>query len=418
MKMTTHRNIIAACTTLAMLTVWGAAPADAKKRPTNQPATQAANDATEQTAQPPLWRISNDRGEIYILATLHFLPDDIAWRSRDIARAIDASEAIWLEVDAQSPAAQDAARRIIAEEGANPEGVLLSDLLTKEDANRLATFSNTTNAPIDVLNAMAPWQAFFAIGVQEIIDSGLKPGEGIGVTLSKEAIARGRRIRFLDTIDDQLLAFAALSTATQIELTRLRLARWGAHTEHLDALAAEWTAGDLTQLDILLNAPLRDQAPAAYQQLVIDRNAAWADRLVSILTSAPGRHFMLLNAANLAGPDNLIRLLANKGISVERIGAPASPAATASETMSEAMSETMPETAPESLAADRPPVDAPIDEASANADITQTDVGSSIATADNVITSDSIDEETGDDVRALLESMRQADDEERQDDKR
>ncbi len=309
---------------LMALTITLAPDAEAKKRKKNKDKEEIIEQETQ--IAPPLWRLNGNRGDITILAALHFEPTDIEWRSRDIARAFDGAESIWLEVDGQSPSAQEAAQRIIRENGANKAGVLLSDFLPDEDKDRLTAFATEAGAPIDALEGMAPWQAYLAIGVHEMIDSGRQPGAGISATLSNEAIARGRRIRFLETLENQLTTFSNLPEEDQAAIVSLRLNQWPARNGNLDEMANAWAVGDTDRLDALMNEPLRNASPAAYDALIRQKNAVLAERLSRILDNEPGRHFLLLNAANLSGPDSVIAMLRSTEVDVERIGALSSAA--------------------------------------------------------------------------------------------
>ena len=61
-----------------------------------------------------------------------------------------------------------------------------------------------------------------------------------------------------------------------------------------------------------------DRDPDLRARLLTDRNRRWVARLNDLL-ARPGTHFVAVGAAHLAGPANVVELLAKDGVAVERL---------------------------------------------------------------------------------------------------
>ncbi|MFU8878277.1 MAG: TraB/GumN family protein [Wenzhouxiangellaceae bacterium] len=79
----------------------------------------------------------------------------------------------------------------------------------------------------------------------------------------------------------------------------------------------QWLHGDIAALERAIEE-YRAQSEVLFQALLARRNQQWASRVLQQLDS---QHSTLLvaGAAHFAGPDNLLQILENKGLSVERV---------------------------------------------------------------------------------------------------
>jgi hypothetical protein len=108
----------------------------------------------------------------------------------------------------------------------------------------------------------------------------------------------------------------AISFFTFEQISYLVDADAGKTAEKMQELVAAWAAGDVER--ILKDFDDANLSPELEKRLFRDRNAAWADWVQTTL-KRPGRHFMAVGAAHMAGPHSLIALLKARGFKVKRV---------------------------------------------------------------------------------------------------
>jgi len=269
---------------------------------------------------PPLWRLADEDTEIWLFGAYYAPPAGRDWRSDALARAIDSAETIWFEADADAPGAAEAVAGLMQTAGTNPDGTKLTRLLG-EDALGLAAIATNLDIDVGALEPMRPWRAHLILTVRFIAEQGVEPGAGVEKQLLAEAKARGRNLRFLQTIEQQVSTFAALSSEAERNLLKGTIRHWTTQAADFDKAGEAWRVGDLDALDGYLNAALRESAPGAYETLVIDRNEAWAEKIARLMAE-PGDILIAAPAAHFVGPDSIIDQLTARGFAPTRVDGP------------------------------------------------------------------------------------------------
>jgi len=282
------------------------------------PSNTASSDTKPASATPPLFKITDEDTEIFLLGTFHFQPKDFNWRSKEINNVIDRAETIWVEVESDSINFGNTAKKIVEEKGSNPDGVSLTSLLDEKSGLRFSAILESLNIPTDALDAMRPWQGFLALSSQLIASEGYNPASGIDANILREARLRQRNINFLETAEEQLSLFTELDSQTEIALLQLTINNWAKQKDQLTLLLNAWITGDLEKIDTLMNDVLRKNAPAVYQRLITDRNHRWAEK-ISTLLEEPGVILVAVGTGHLVGEGSLPALLQGANLNIKPI---------------------------------------------------------------------------------------------------
>ncbi|MGE0408980.1 MAG: TraB/GumN family protein [Amphiplicatus sp.] len=269
-------------------------------------------------AHPPVWRLADEDSEIFIVGTFHILPPGLDWRSDALAKAADRAETYWFEAEVDTNEARQKTLEVMTREGFNKPGVTLANILGPDDAARLKTVAADVGLPMNVIDPMRPWQAFLAISVQFIVSEGFDPDSGVETVLLKEARARGRSLRYFESVEEQLALFTTLPPETEKQLLVVTLRDWEKQKADFDTLFAAWRDGDVETIDRLMNEAMRDEAPAVYDKLVIERNQSWAEEIAKAMAGS-GRILVAVGAGHLVGEQSVPALLEAKGFAVERV---------------------------------------------------------------------------------------------------
>jgi uncharacterized protein YbaP (TraB family) len=276
--------------------------------------TASAVAAFPAAADPALWVVRDEDSTIYLLGTVHVLRPDTVWRSPAIDRAMAEADALWIEVEADDPAAMQPLVRKYGLDPANP----LSGKLTPEQKARLDAAAAAMGASGAALDPMRPWLAGLTLSIGPLVKAGYDPASGVESRLKAAARDAGKPIRTLETLEQQIGFFADLPPAVELAFLLSALDEMDSGPAMLDALVAAWSAGDMEALNELMVSEMVADYPELYQALLVRRNKDWAGQIQTLL-GGKGVSVIAVGAAHLVGDDSVQAQLLARDIAVERL---------------------------------------------------------------------------------------------------
>ena len=169
------------------------------------------------------------------------------------------------------------------------------------------------------LEPMRPWLAAMILTELPLQSAGYDPNAGLDMTLKAEADKRGEKIVGFETIEDQVRDLADLPERVQIKFLETTLDDVSKGLALVDTLAKAWINGDTKTINELALQDARAQAPEVYQQLLLQRNIQWSDKIADLLKRS-GVQLIAVGAAHLVGDDSVQAQLAKRGIRVDHAG--------------------------------------------------------------------------------------------------
>ncbi len=270
--------------------------------------------ATPAWAVPAMWQVEQGKRQITLYGTIHALPKGTDWLTAQAARAFNRAGTLVVEI--AGPPDPAAMRAVVMELGRLPTPVPLASRLPDDLKPKADALLKATGLPPGALDGMESWLAALTLVQIEVARAGLDPAAGVDVALIARARAAGKPLVGLETPRGQLALFDGLPEADQRLLLASAIADAGKTGEQMQGLVAAWAAGDVER--ILTDFDDASLSPELERRLFRDRNAAWADWVQAALKK-PGRHFMAVGAAHMAGPHSLIALLKARGFKVKRV---------------------------------------------------------------------------------------------------
>lgn len=271
----------------------------------------------EGRAEPALWVVRDTDSTVYLFGTIHVLPADFAWRDARIDAAMAASDELWLEADIDNILASVFSTLRYAIN----YGIPLDKRLSKDDAQRLRRAERRLGMPKGGLNQLRPWLVSMMIDMGGVGDD-MAPGADDD--LLSEAKAASKRVRFLETLNEQFSLLAGLEPEQELDLLRSTLARMDeVATVGLPDLIDIWMAGDVPGIYAFfeIDGQLAPEGPL-YDKVMRQRNVNWVAQIGDIMAGA-GTSFIAVGAGHLAGPDSVLGMLEAEGYKVERINSDA-----------------------------------------------------------------------------------------------
>jgi uncharacterized protein YbaP (TraB family) len=169
---------------------------------------------------------------------------------------------------------------------------------------------------IEPLKKFKPWMLAIALQGLELQKAGFDPQLGLDKHFYDAAVAGGKTVEGLETIDFQISRFDEMTKEQQDRLLADTLKELDREKSSISKLADAWKTGDTATIEQVMLKDLKND-PAMYQRLLVDRNRNWLPK-IEALFSRQGRAFVVVGAAHLVGPDGLVQMLKTKGYTVEQ----------------------------------------------------------------------------------------------------
>ncbi len=266
-------------------------------------------------ARPALWEVHDADTTIYLFGTIHLLPNDTAWHDPVLDKALADSMALYIEITDDDQANMAS---LVPRYGLDPAHPL-AGMLDPLELRQLQAAADQAGVPggMQTLDMMRPWLAALTLAAAPLLKAGLDPQHGVDKQLKAQMLAAGKPVFGLETAEQQIRFLADMPESTQLAFLRSALKDIDKGPAELTALIDAWKAGDTGHIARIEDEDMRQQSPALYQRLLVERNQAWAAKIAALL-KAPGTIFIAVGAAHLAGPDSVQAQLQNAGIEVER----------------------------------------------------------------------------------------------------
>lgn len=307
--------IIAACQP-ASDTAATANPLESKEEDVKSAVNEAM--ASTGTGAPALWKISDPDTTLYLFGTVHNLPDNLSWETDVFSTAFNNAQKLYLEVDLTS---KDAKRRMEIfrqENGELPVGQSLFEHMNVADAYNLKRSISAMGVNPIEFEHLQPWLAALQISQLRLSRSGFNRASGIETILIKRASKSGKTVKYLESVEDQMLALSQGDFREQIDILSSFIRNQNGSDLGMNLVMQEWLDGDIHGLGRLVANPDIGYSQNSYNALLVARNKNWLD-ILSDQLNQPEQTFVAVGAAHLAGPDSLLKMLETTDFNVERI---------------------------------------------------------------------------------------------------
>lgn len=265
---------------------------------------------------PALWRVADQDSEIWLFGTVHLLPSHVKWQSPAFNAAFNAADTVFLEVNLNAPPRRGLGA-LLRQLGENANYVTLSSLLSARDTNRLARAASRLGIRPGTLEPLRPWLASIRLSLTNIKAQGFDPQSGVDRIIAAMSERAGKRLGYLETVEEQFSIFAALSPAAEKAFLMATITQIESRPDGITELVRSWAEGDTGTFDRQFQETLGGDLPELRDALFIDRNRRWAERIDGLMAGS-GKTLIAVGAGHLAGKDGVIGLLRAKGYKLAR----------------------------------------------------------------------------------------------------
>jgi uncharacterized protein len=267
-------------------------------------------------AASPVWAIQGDHNTVYLAGSVHLLKASDSALPPAFDRAYTGSHTLIMELDLGKVDPM-AAATWMAGHGMLPAGTDLKTSLGAARYQRVSTEATRLGVPMEMVGQFAPWVLGLQLMDMEYAKDGFDSESGVEQQLERRAQTDAKPTAGLETIEEQLGFFEALTPEQQAKFLDLVLNDLHDVDSDTQEVVAAWRRGDAAKLAALLSDEYK-QFPALYRSLVTDRNKRWEPQIEQLLR-AKDNYFVVVGALHLVGDGGLLELLRKDGFKVEQM---------------------------------------------------------------------------------------------------
>jgi uncharacterized protein len=264
----------------------------------------------------PVWKISKSGNHLFIGGTIHVLTQSDYPLPKIFETAYDNSKILVLETDIQKFSTSEYQHTIL-EKTIYKDEQNITQFLKSDVIHSLKTYLWQRDIPMESLIKLKPGMLSIFLTVIELQRIGLN-GTGVDEFFNLKAIKEEKKIKHLETVDDQLEFIATMGIGNENAFIEYFLNDLKNLSKTFKSMKKAWRNGDNAQLQIVALEPWKNHFPKIYNSLLVERNNNWIPQIEEML-STDEVEFILFGAAHLVGEDGIIEKLKASGCIVENL---------------------------------------------------------------------------------------------------
>lgn len=266
-------------------------------------------------AESSVWKVSKGQQSLYIGGTCHVLRASDYPLPAEFDLAYAAAGTLVFEIDPAATQDPAFALQLLAA-ASYSDGRTLKSVLSDEAYRALEAQGKKSGLPIEVLNGIKPGMAMMMLTLQELSKAGVSQ-EGVDMHYHQAGLRDGKSVQALEAASFQIELLTSLGEGMESELVLFGLQDLDQIQSQFGELIGAWKQGDLAALEKLFIADMVEY-PELYAKMLVDRNQRWIPQIEALLKT-PEIELILVGVAHAAGEDGVLRLLEQKGYSIEQV---------------------------------------------------------------------------------------------------
>jgi uncharacterized protein len=265
-----------------------------------------------------LWEIQSEKGNSYLLGSVHLLKKEHYPLKKIIEDSFDQSDVLVLEIDLSGDKAIKAGLYML-EKGKYPEGETLKDNISEETYQLLEDKAKTMGMNLEWLNKWKPWMAALHILEGKLMNLGYSPMHGIDMYFLNKSQGK-KEIQGLETVELQVGLFENFSKEESEKFLLSTIMEADQLEKEMDKMITAWSTGDVEIMEKANAETIREypELEAFYKKLNDDRNVRMVEKIISLLKTDK-KYFIVVGAMHMIGKNGIVQLLKNKGYNVNQL---------------------------------------------------------------------------------------------------
>lgn len=263
-----------------------------------------------------MWEVESNGNTVYLVGSMHIADDSFYPLREEFEEAFAEADYLGVEIDI-SKAADEAQQKLILDLGSYQDGTTLKDHVSSETYTKLGDILKKNGLEPNALDAFKPWVAESTLTSLKSATAGYEASAGVDLYFIQKAIESKLPIIELESYESQLGMFNGFSKELQEETLKATLDNFDVLNDSVNQMAEMWKTGNDKQLlDLTNNFSDNEEYNKA---MLIDRNIGMANKIDGYLKSdKKEEYFIVVGAAHYLGEHGIVKLLEDKGYTVER----------------------------------------------------------------------------------------------------
>jgi len=267
-------------------------------------------------AASPVWALHGEHNTVYLAGSVHLLKANDSALPAAFDRAYANSRTLVMELDLGKLDPSEAAGWMM-EHGMLGEGNDLHKVIGDARYQRVSAEASRLGLPMQMADQFAPWVLGLQLMELQYAQLGFDSQAGVEQQLEHRAQTDGKPTEGLETLQQQLGLFEALTPQEQAKFLDLVVSEIRDVGSDTQAVIAAWRAGDATKLAALLSDEYKS-FPTLYRSLVTERNHRWVPQIEKLLKDKDN-YFVVVGALHLVGDGGLLELMKRDGFRAEQL---------------------------------------------------------------------------------------------------
>lgn len=274
----------------------------------------AAISTTAYADQTSLWKITKGDRHIFVGAAVHALSESDYPLPTQFDDAYREATTVVFETDRGLNLTRQG-RNLLLHTAKIRDGTTLKDHLKPATWQALVAFLKKHEVPIETVHRYKP--GMLTVMLTMVQKQSLQPGaDGVDAHYLERAFKEGKSVSSLETLIEQIRFFSTLGQDDPDSVVLHAIEEAEQEQQSLTDWVDAWRRGDLAWIEVNQMSAIKAY-PAIYKAVLADRNRAWLPK-IEFMFDSDDVEFVLVGSFHLAGEDNLLTLLRDKGYAVER----------------------------------------------------------------------------------------------------
>ena len=271
---------------------------------------------------PFLWHVSKGKTEFYLFGTMHLADPVFQKLPVQLETVLKRSDAVYTEISMDPSVQMESTKLMIRDDGRTLRSTLPASLYDRSGTYLRSIDRSLTMKPFE---RMKLW-AFSA--TLQFLEAQLNNPSSLAIdgTLYQDAKLEGKEVGGIESIEEQLAAFEALSDEEQVLMHEATLDYLEQNKDYTKIMRELYLGGDEKALmQYLTSMMFQEERYRALEErfmqlLLYERNKRMAQRIIQKITDNPDKIYLFaFGAMHFLDKGSVIELLQKEGFKVERI---------------------------------------------------------------------------------------------------
>lgn len=263
-----------------------------------------------------MWEVQHNGNTVYLVGSMHVADKSFYPLRPEFEEAFAEADYLGVEVDV-SKAADEEQQKLVLSLGSYQDGTTLKDHISSETYSKLGDILKKAGLEPNALDAYKPWVVESTLATLKTSTAGLEASSGVDLYFIQKAVEQKIPVIELESYQSQLGMFDNFSKELQEKTLKSTIENFEALDNSASQMAEMWKTGNDEQLLELTKSFSTDEE--YNKAMLTDRNIGMADKIDGYLKNGKGEeYFIVVGAAHYLGEHGIVKLLEDKGYTVDR----------------------------------------------------------------------------------------------------